>query len=44
MNEFYVYVYLDPRNPGKYNYDDLSFDYEPIYIGKGKKKEDITSI
>lgn len=35
MNNFYVYIFLRPDKPGKYQYDDLSFDYEPFYIGKG---------
>ena len=30
-----VYIYLDPRKPGNYKYDDLEFDHEPIYVGKG---------
>lgn len=30
-----VYIFLDHRKPGNYIYDDLKFDYEPIYVGKG---------
>ena len=37
MNVYYVYVYLDPRKPGKFEYDEFTFDYEPFYIGKGTK-------
>ena len=33
---FYNYVYLDPRKPGNYNYDNLHFDFEPFYVGKGQ--------
>lgn len=34
---FYNYIYLDPRKPGEYVYEDLKFDYEPFYVGKGKE-------
>jgi hypothetical protein len=33
----YVYVYLDPRKPGRYEYDSICFLYQPIYVGKGTK-------
>jgi hypothetical protein len=34
----YIYVYLDPRKPGSYEYDGLgiSFNYEPFYVGQGQ--------
>lgn len=33
---FYSYVYLDPRKPGRYTYDNfVTFFYEPFYVGKG---------
>ena len=32
---FYIYVYLDPRKPGKFEYNEYCFLYEPFYVGKG---------
>jgi len=41
---YYIYVFLDDTKPGKYIYQDLEFDYEPFYIGKGTKDRIITSM
>lgn len=35
MNNKCVYIFLDHRKPGRYVYDDLQFDFEPFYVGKG---------
>jgi len=44
MENFYVYIYLDPRKSGIFSYEDLNFDYEPFYVGKGKGKRIETSL
>jgi len=36
--KFYVYVFLDPRKPGRFAYGDQEFTHEPFYVGKGSGK------
>lgn len=36
-NDFYVYIYLDPRKKGKFIYTNYIFEYEPFYVGKGRR-------
>jgi len=38
METYYVYVLVDPRIAGGFNYADLHFLYKPFYVGKGKNK------
>ena len=35
---YYVYIFLDPRKQGEYIYGEYSFKYEPFYVGKGRYK------
>ncbi len=34
--EFFVYVYLDPRKEGEYNFENITMANEPFYVGIGK--------
>ncbi len=36
LNNFYAYVFLDPRKPGQFRYNEFEFDHEPFYVGKGR--------
>jgi hypothetical protein len=44
MNNYYVYIYLDPRKNGKFKYHDLEFDNEPFYVGKGINSRHLTHL
>lgn len=44
MNSYYVYAFLDPFKPGEFIYDNIRFDFEPFYIGKGRGDRIRTSI
>lgn len=36
MQDHYLYVYLDPRKPGKFNFAGHDFGFEPFYVGVSK--------
>lgn len=36
MNEYYVYVILDPIIDGEFTYNDIEFNNKPFYIVYGK--------
>jgi hypothetical protein len=42
--DYYVYVYLDPRKPGQYVYGEYEFPYEPYYVGKGRDHRDVSHL
>lgn len=35
----YVYIYLDPMEPGNWTYLDKTFSYRPFYVGVGTRNE-----
>ena len=44
MNIYYVYIYLNPNISGNFRYDDFFFEYEPFYVGKGKRNRDVSHL
>lgn len=38
MNDYYTYIYLDPRLSGNWTTSIISLNFEPFYVGKGKGK------
>lgn len=35
-NSYYVYIYLDPRKPGRWEYKNWVFLFQPLYVGYGR--------
>lgn len=44
MTEHFIYIYLDPRKKGNYEFGKYKFEYEPFYIGYGKNKRHLSHI
>lgn len=44
INSHYVYIYLDPRKSGKFNYENICFFNEPIYVGIGCGRRFLTHL
>jgi hypothetical protein len=42
--EFFVYMYLDPRVKGKFNFEEFTFDNQPFYVGIGKGKRHLSHL
>lgn len=42
--DYYVYVYLNQLKPGNWFYKNLKFDYQPFYVGKGRRQRDINHL
>jgi len=36
QNQYYVYIYLNPLQPGVYSTTTHTFSFKPFYVGKGK--------
>lgn len=42
--EFFVYVYLDPRHMGEFNFEDILISYKPFYVGIGKGERHLSHL
>jgi hypothetical protein len=40
-NDYYVYVYFNQLKSGQWIYKEHVFNYQPFYVGKGRRKRDI---
>ncbi len=38
--DYYVYIYLNQLKEGIWSFKDHTFEYQPFYVGKGKKKRE----
>lgn len=44
MNDYYVYVYLNQLKIGTWKYKEHVFNYQPFYVGKGRRKRDVVHL
>lgn len=44
MNDYYVYVYLNQLKGGKWTFQNHVFDFQPFYVGKGKKERETSHL
>lgn len=42
--EHYVYIYLDPRKPGNYSFEEIVLNFRPFYVGIGKNNRDTSHL
>lgn len=40
-NNYYIYILLNPYKQGVFKYEDLIFNYEPYYVGRGKHRDSV---
>lgn len=41
---YYIYAILDTSKPGEFIYNELRFEYEPFYIGKGTEERFVSTL
>jgi hypothetical protein len=41
---YYLYVYMDPIEPGLWEWEGIKFEHQPFYIGKGKNRRASTHL
>jgi hypothetical protein len=43
-NDYYVYIYLNQLKEGFWTYKEHVFNYQPFYVGKGRRKREIVHL